>query len=375
VATAAIATETAQESRARTVRGRIPELDGVRGIALLLVVAFHFSLIFDELPGWGHALRSALVAGWCGVDLFFVLSGFLITGILLDSRDAPGYFKRFYARRALRILPVYYAALLLALTVGRSVLAPNGVSAGVTLGYVFHVSNWLSLGAAEIDRINHFWSLAVEEQFYLFWPMAVFFLSRRALMRLCVAVIAIAPAVRAAILMWGEGSAVASRMAFVLTPARADVIAYGALVALAVREPHAAEWLRRYAGGAFAIFAGVIVACFVFRTRIGLNAPLQRSLLYSIIGIAFAFGVATAVLRGVSLLRSAPLQTAGRYSYCAYVVHFPLFWIFLRVARLCAHSLPLALAFFIGLTALTMAIAAGSWRFFESRILALKSRF
>src|SRR5262249_2000493 len=138
-----------------------------------------------------HGVRSALFKladiGWSGVDLFFVLSGFLITGILLRSRSAPRQLRNFYARRALRILPLYYLAILLvfaALPV-LGICPPTPVAGQAP--YWFYAANFFSQWAP-IDclRIDHFWSLAVEEQYYLFWPFVVAWSDRRTLMRLCV---------------------------------------------------------------------------------------------------------------------------------------------------------------------------------------------
>ena len=163
---------------------RVPELDGLRGVAILMVAAFHFSIAVAMAGGPFKLLRAICVPGWTGVDLFFALSGYLITGILLDSKASLSYFRRFYSRRLLRIFPVYYAALFFCFTLGaRLLLPPGGSDWRVVLAYLFHVSNWLSLGAAEIPNLNHFWSLAVEEQFYLVWPFAVYFLCRRHLTR------------------------------------------------------------------------------------------------------------------------------------------------------------------------------------------------
>src|SRR6266516_878844 len=176
-------------------RGHILALDGLRGVAILLVVACHFVSnlkISAEGPAW---IAVALAqAGWSGVDLFFVLSGFLITGILVDAKGSPSYFKAFYVRRALRILPAYYGFLLVIF-----VLLPGlhlGAGSNYMLArqhqgwYWLHLTNvMMALGEAGRGQYPStlFWSLAVEEQFYFIWPAIVALCSVRTLRKVCIA--------------------------------------------------------------------------------------------------------------------------------------------------------------------------------------------
>ena len=163
-------------------RGHILALDGLRGIAILLVVFSHFvSNLRIPADGWAWPLVSIAHAGWAGVDLFFVLSGFLITGILVDARGSSTYFKSFYARRALRILPAYYG-FLLAIFVVLPLLhlgaGDNYMLARQHQGwYWLHLTN-VMMAIGELPGHGPypstlFWSLAVEEQFYLIWPAIV----------------------------------------------------------------------------------------------------------------------------------------------------------------------------------------------------------
>ena len=172
---------------------QIPALDGLRGIAIAAVMVFHFTLygpysnaLMRGLPAIGPALHLAM-AGWGGVDLFFVLSGYLITAILLRTKAAPGYFRRFYARRVLRIFPLYY--LFLAVGIALSSRLPPAWSAEGSwqLWLWTYLTNFKigSAGWSSVPRAyEHFWSLAVEEQFYLLWPLLVFKLDERRLARL-----------------------------------------------------------------------------------------------------------------------------------------------------------------------------------------------
>ena len=173
----------------------------LRAIAILLVMVFHYEVRdWPWRSGVAWPLWAVIREGWLGVDLFFVLSGFLITGILLDTRGLPGYFRNFYARRTLRIFPVYYGYL-----VAVFVLLPPVVSsvaatpAGVQWWFWTYASN-LPLGVEgwrfSPGFVSHFWSLAIEEQFYLVWPAIVLFARRRTLAWTCVACIAGALAFR-----------------------------------------------------------------------------------------------------------------------------------------------------------------------------------
>ena len=171
-------------------------LDGLRGMAILGVILFHAAVEYAPSTLSGKALGAVFNVGWGGVDLFFVLSGFLITGILLETRGTAGFFRNFYARRTLRIFPLYYGVLFVIFVVlphyrpfdtpGLQTIARNQgwfwtylTNFGfIVHGSVFGNSDWLLL--------NHFWSLAVEEQFYLVWPLLVYLLSGRSLRVICV---------------------------------------------------------------------------------------------------------------------------------------------------------------------------------------------
>jgi len=219
---------------------QIPGLDGVRGLAVLLVIAYHYRLalrsedVFSKI--WIHG--SSL--GWCGVDIFFVLSGFLITGILLDMKGTPHYFRNFYARRTLRIFPLYFGVLavvyLLLPLIARARLAPDY--------WPFHhwqMWQWTYLTnfgmaihgppAAMTSQISlgHFWTLSVEEHFYLFWPAIVFALSPRQLKAACIFLGGAALILRC-VLAFGHLNLIG------LTPFRLDTLCLGGLLAIYARE-------------------------------------------------------------------------------------------------------------------------------------------
>ncbi|MEN1682052.1 MAG: acyltransferase, partial [Planctomycetota bacterium] len=200
----------------------VPALDGVRGVAVLLVVVYHAAYLASPTGVAEVVFATVRDALWCGVDLFFVLSGFLITRILLATVGSPRYFRSFYLRRTVRIFPLYYGVLLL-LFVGLPAAAwlAGGPLQSVVDGETYqslwsrqawlwaYVQNFLqSSGPSQLPGLGHFWSLAIEEQFYLAWPAAVWLVGRgeggwRRVAWLCGAIVIAAPALRWALLTNG----------------------------------------------------------------------------------------------------------------------------------------------------------------------------
>lgn len=232
---------------------RIPELDGLRGIAIGLIVIYHY-FVRTILPAHGSPLWYVQASGrlaWTGVDLFFVLSGFLIGGILLDARESSNYFRVFYTRRFYRIVPLYAAYLFVVFVLIKSVLAIvgsrihwGGIGRIPWYAYALFVQNfWM----AKQNTLGPFglavtWSLAIEEQFYLTLPLAIRFLGTRGRFLLIGIGILAAPALR--ILMfhyWPEKQ----WATFVLMPCRADALLFGVLAASLVRSSKHKQWLER----------------------------------------------------------------------------------------------------------------------------------
>ena len=212
-------------------RGRLAQLDALRGAAILMVMLYHAGersssglSPLDVLAGWG----------WAGVDLFFVLSGFLITGGLLDTIGSPSYYRDFYVRRALRIWPLYYAVLAAVFVVAPAWFPAACSSAEYrqTAG----VQGWLWLGSPQVPvsfdgetslqtgwvTLVHLWSLGVEEHFYVIWPIAVAWLGVRRLHWACLAAIMAAPAFRLTAVLAGF-----PRAAYLFTLCRMDGLAAG----------------------------------------------------------------------------------------------------------------------------------------------------
>ena len=250
------------------IAGHNPALDGLRGLAVLIVMAGHYAGSLAVLGVTGPTVLLARV-GWCGVDVFFALSGFLITGILLDTKHRPRFFLNFYARRTLRIAPLYFGAIAV-VAVLRACLPGDPIwgdctgwmTPGSLLWPLLYSENYAILmsGPESVGTLTHYWSLAVEEHFYLVWPLVVWFVSRRTLAWIAAAAVATSIALRTAALCFGADTSWWAGA----TPLRFDGLAIGALASLAARTPLDAVSLGRLArwatfGCAFALLCIVAI--------------------------------------------------------------------------------------------------------------------
>lgn len=371
-------------------RRHLVPLDGLRGIAILLVVVLHGTDALSGVYPISETVLQVTNVGFTGVDLFFVLSGFLITGILLDAKGAPGYFRIFYTRRVLRIFPLYYAylALVFLLLPHLHVSLPARYAElrnhqGWYWAYLSNVLNAINAGWGIDGRVTgHFWSLAVEEQFYLAWPAIVFALSRARLRNACVVLIASAPFLRLAMRL----SDVNPVAVYVLTPCRVDALAVGALIAVMLRSAEGRDLVRRLALPVMLVSIGGLGVIGTWRHGFGQFDAVVGTIGYSAWAVFYGSVLAAAltvppVLTGLPKLLSARwLRFFGKYSYAMYVFHQPLagllqasFPVSLVESRLAA---PIAGAMFVAtLLGVSTLAALLSWRLLESRFIALKDRF
>ena len=363
------------------LKGHVPALDAIRGLAILLVTGYRFWDLptSDAIPvGW---LSNVFGFGLRGVDLFFVLSGFLITGILLDAKQKPHYFRNFYMRRTLRIFPLYYAVLAVTF-----VLLPFAGWSTTRLFPEAHANQgWLWFYGANVLQslrgewclggFNHFWSLAVEEHFYLFWPLVIYCCSRRTAMIACGSIVGIAAIARITWLL-GGGNDVAAET---FTLLRMDALAMGGLLALAVRGQGGTKALYPWAIGSVFLLAAVLLPVSLLHKRL-LAIP---ELLFAVFFAAMILLALTASKEGWwgKLWNSPVLRFFGKYSYGMYVFQNLLIpvvatWLSVDILQQQLGSQLLAkLAYLALMSALTIAAAVASWHLFEKHVLKLKCWF
>lgn len=369
----------------------LPALDGVRGWAILSVMIFHLTVL-APVTAFEHTFYNVISVGWVGVELFFVLSGFLITGILLDAREQPNYFRNFYARRVLRIFPLFYAIAIFSFVILPYLPLPPAKAARFgTVGddqwmYWTFLSNFAiaSWGSFRHGIMDVTWSVAIEEQFYIFWPAIVLLLRRRSLAILCLAIVALSPLLRITALA-AELNPVAI---YTLTPLRMDGLAAGALLAILVRSDRFASWVTmRNAGLLSAVGAGVFGLAVALAGTTDPFAPYIPAMGFSGLAVLFAGAILAALCAApnsaVGVLFVNPLvRVFGKYSYCLYLIHLPIRAAFrdlvLTPASFAAYPGGVVvgqLVFYVVSGSAALTIAWLSYHLFEKQFLKLKRYF
>lgn len=367
---------------------RVAELDGLRGFAVLLVVACHYIYSSAHAThGFGAFVAATLRLSWSGVDLFFVLSGFLIGGILIDARCALNYFKPFYIRRACRIVPLY-ALLCLAFWVGRHLFYAQLPAALQELFkgdmplwvYATMTQNFWFAAHASFDPIllAVTWSLAVEEQLYLTLPFLIRRASLVAALRWALIVIAAAPFAR--LICWSFG--VTWMAISTLAWFRADALALGLLAAILVRRPSALAFIsaRRKMHNKVLLALFAVVA---FITYMDFNRAQFEMIFLGYTALAlfyFALLLAAVVYKDHKLnaiWRAAALRRLGAISYCVYLIHQPVNFLTHYLWRRSYPSVAGAYGWVVTLAAfaLTLLLAQLSFNFIEQPILRFGRRF
>lgn len=366
-------------------RAYFPSLDGLRAVSFFGVFLWHYM---------------ALPYGWAGVDVFFVLSGFLITGILYDTRDDPNRLRNFYIRRTLRIFPLYYGVLFVIFLLTpwmRWAWTWQWIAWPLYLGNFLrflypHLNNGFVADFADAHLISraypglalalgHFWTLCVEEQFYLLWPSIVFTVrDRRKLIAICVACIILTPVARTFATAHMPQTLVAGEVAFHATPFRVDTLLMGALIALLYRGDHR-EQMQRAAQAILvvAVLCALSVGAYWFRFhRSNFNNAVERHpWMLTVIALFSGALMLRTLLPGTipyRILNLRWLRLIGTVSYGAYVFHDIPHGVYYHLVK---HHVrfgidPLTAIF--GLV-MTLVLAFLSYHFFEFPILRLKDRF
>jgi peptidoglycan/LPS O-acetylase OafA/YrhL len=368
---------------------RIRELDGLRGVAIALVLICHFfQLTLQVRPGSVLAYVQAVARlSWTGVDLFFVLSGFLIGGILLDSRASTNYYSVFYKRRFFRIFPIYVATLLLtSVLVTLGLKSANNPLKWLTMEgapwytYLTFTQNfWMAhVGSFGCNSLGMTWSLAVEEQFYLTVPLYIRALSRRWLVLALLIGICGAPALRTLLLHFGSDSTVGI---YTMTLCRSDALLLGVLAAVLLRDDHWRGRIRS-AGVAFYICIPVLLLGLGFLTlrAWNLTASIMKSVGYTWVALFYVTILLFVLTRPDSLLSKALrmkwLCWLGTLAYGIYLFHTIIQ--FLLFGLICGHgpivsNIPTLLVTLAAVT-LTLLLAMLSWRYFEQPLIRMGHR-
>jgi len=314
---------------------RVQCLDGLRGVAVLLVICVHanhpFGGIFPPGP-FDKTLAAVFGAGWIGVNIFFVLSGFLITGILLDSKTASSPVLNFYARRALRIFPLYFAFLLL-VSLPAFIhfripflvrLSPDDLLSVGGFYYNFRISFF---SHASLVNIHHFWSLCVEEHFYLIWPFIVICLSAKRLVQVCLTGMILSLSARIAVLASGQWKLTA----YYITPCELDGLLAGAFLACALRNPDLRKCVADGCGKITCLAAASLILLIMYQGHFynedgpGISGNLSLTIGISAVSLLFTGLIANMMLGRYRLVRSwlstRLLVSLGKYSYGMYVFH------------------------------------------------------
>ena len=368
-----------------TVATRIPALDGLRGIAILLVLLNHGPFTIQNVSPLASRLFAVGRLSWSGVDLFFVLSGFLIGGILVDVKNSPRYFATFYLRRAYRIFPLYIAVVLAVYTlkilpIGFAASSSGEATIPLAAYATFTQNLWMAYwGAFGSAALGVTWSLAVEEQFYLTAPLLVRRLTRVRLVYVLVAIIVLSPLLRVLLLFGFHSHNLA---AYVLMPCRADALCLGMLSAIVARDSRAMGYLVRKPALLYWTMVGLLasLAWLTYEGFTWYSTPMA-TFGYSLLALFYTCCLLIALLKTPlveMVLCNRWLIELGGISYCVYLIHGVL----IRAGRtlvgaafqhLAVH-LQHAQAFTMFLGALlgigfALAVAKLSWRFLEQPML------
>jgi peptidoglycan/LPS O-acetylase OafA/YrhL len=351
-------------------KGHIPQLDGIRAIAITAVILTHTW----DTPAWPH-VNDLFGGAWVGVILFFVLSGYLITGVLWDTRDQQRYYLNFYGRRALRIFPIYFLVLFIVFVVWPHSAYLDPVRSRWPLYVLFMANIAVAMHGFGLRIMDVTWSLGLEEQFYFAWPSVIRRLSAKQAMLTCIGIIVAEPFARLA--AHGHFNPTAIKA---LTLFQVDSFAMGALICIATREQAlTAEQFRRV-GRLLLLTAGpVLVATSAFRSP---EDSLYSEVVYYTIAAAASSGLMLSALYSpwvAAALSTRWVMHVGKVSYGTYLYHAIVIVVLSKAAEV-AHVQTRwpalnSVCAFIGTAIMTVGIATVSYRYLEMPFLRLKRLF
>lgn len=372
----------------------IPALTGLRAIAVFWVIlhngAFDPSVNLDSI--FSKVLALLINTGWLGVQLFFVLSGFLITDILLTAKGKAHFYKHFYARRALRIFPVYFLFLLATFILVKVLADPAEwmvLADNQKWWFIFYLNNWIQV--SQNVGLSHFWSLAIEEQFYLFWPLLIMLVDIKRLYLACYLIIIISVLFR--FIMTYSGLEFSQLGAYILTPSRMDALAIGALLAISIRYQGLNNQLERIASIATVLGLGYVIIILTTTHNFAKASEGWAFLNQTVAAILFACLIfnclnitpQTNKKLHIRLLSIPIMQSLGKYSYAMYIFHLPIsLFLHSHITRplTAQHNFSGGYADFLilfldlsALLLLTYLCAWASWHLVERRALSLKRYF
>jgi peptidoglycan/LPS O-acetylase OafA/YrhL len=360
----------------------VPALDGLRALAILLVIP-HNADSFGEHPGIFLPLAIVAHFGWVGVQLFFVLSGYLITRNLIALRASRNYFTVFFGRRVLRIFPLYFGTLIVGLLLLPQLIqfSPELLSSHKHQVWLWtFLSNWTQPFGLGVDGFSHFWSLAVEEQFYVVWPSVVLICTTPRLRSTCAVLIATAFAIRLGCVYFS----VRPEVPYMFTICRMDALAFGALVATFTMGTSTIKWPQvhfdRVVVGAAIVLALTSLGTHLFNTFDHVTLTIGQTILSATVAVV-VWATVLADRAGhkhwlLSVLSTAPLRSIGKYSFAMYVFHLPLSIVIGRwlehhfAASVTLPAIRIALVIFS-----SYLVAFASYHLFEKHFLRLKKYF
>lgn len=352
-------------------RQYIPGFDGWRGVGVVLVIS-------------AHCFPSTITRPfWVAMDLFFVMSGFLITGILLDTRSSPQYYRNYLTRRLLRVFPLYYFVLFLSFLIIPWMI-PHFM--GPDYDYYLHHQVWFWLygqnwlfsitGFPHNHSMVHFWSLAVEEQFYLFWPFLVKIFPPKKLLRVCIGIGLFSIYFRMSL---GFKLGFIEPYRYMATLSRMDSISIGAIIAILIRCNK--KWLEKYASFvAFGSLVIVIIGIIHYKSANFLAVPAIYTFVDFIAGCVLLYSLSIHKPWLIRFGENPAFRFLGKYSYGIYIYHYIIFNI------LYYHVQPSFIRYFghywiaetlIGILTFSLAVFVSliSFKYFESPFLKLKKYF